>query len=208
MVFGNFVSSIDGVVAFEPEVKQSAGRLLSGGDEADRYLLGLLRAVADAVVVGAGTARDEAEHQWTPEHASPGHAAEFAEVRRALGLPSEPQVYILSGSGKLDPGSRAARTSTLLTGRQDLRSVLAGLRDRGHRRILTEGGPRLMGGLLRAKLVDELFLTVSPVLAGRDGGGRPGLVEGFRALPDDPRPARLLSLRRAGDLLFLRYAFA
>lgn len=158
------------------------------------------------MLVGAGTARDEAEHEWTPERASPEHAAEFAQVRRMLGLPPEPQVYILSGSGNLDPSSRAARTSTLLTGRQDLRAVLAGLRDRGHRRILTEGGPRLMGGLLRAKLVDELFLTVSPVLAGRDGAGRPGVVEGFRALPGDRRDARLLSLRRAGDLLFLRYA--
>ncbi len=209
VLYANFVATLDGVVAFEPGVARSAGRLISGGHPADRYLMGLLRACADAVVVGAGTARDEAEHEWTPERAAPSAAADFAAVRQRLGLAEKAPVFIVSGSGRLNPGSRAAQTSTVLTSgapRLDLRELVASLRRQGHRRILTEGGPRLMGGLLHAGLVDELFLTVAPVVAGRDAAGRPGFAEGVRLLPDQDERWRLLSAHRAGDLMFLRYA--
>jgi riboflavin biosynthesis pyrimidine reductase len=203
------VSTLDGVVAFEPGATPSAGRLISGGAPADRYLMGLLRACADAVVVGAGTARDEAEHEWTPERAAPSAAADFAALRQGLELPEKAPVYIVSGSGRVDPGSRAAQTSTVVTGgagRLDLAELIRSLRDQGHRRILTEGGPRLLGGLLRAGLVDELFLTVAPVVAGRDGAGRPGFAEGVRLLPDRDDRWRLLSVHRVEDMMFLRYA--
>lgn len=208
-MYGNFVASLDGVVAFEPGAAQSAGRVISGGHPADRYLMGLLRACADAVVVGAGTARDEAEHEWTPERAAPAAAADFAAVRQGLGLPAKAPVYIVSGSGRVDPASRAAQTSTVITSgtpRLDLSELFGSLRAKGHRRILTEGGPRLFGGLLREGLVDELFLTVAPVVAGRDGAGRPGFAEGVRLLPDRDERWRLLTAHRAEDLLFLRYA--
>lgn len=228
VVYANFVSSLDGVVAFEPDVTDSAGRVLSGGSPADRFLMGLLRACADAILVGAGTARDEAGHVWTPERAAPDSADLFAQVRRALGLGERPEVFIATSSGHLDPGSAGVSSSTVITteagaaelpdavrsvalgagARLDLGAVLAWLRGRGFRRILTEGGPRLLGGLLAGGHVDELFLSLAPVVAGRDGAGRPGFVEGLRLLPGSRRPARLLSVRRSDDdLLFLRYAF-
>jgi riboflavin biosynthesis pyrimidine reductase len=209
VVYANFVATLDGVVAFEPGLGASAGRLISGGAPADRYLVGLLRALADAVVVGAGTARDEAEHEWTPARAAPAAAAAFAALRAGLGLPAEAPVYIVSGSGRLDPGSRAAQTSTVLTSdatRLDLHELIASLRRRGHGRILTEGGPHLLGGLLEAGLVDELFLTLAPVVAGRAGPGRLGFAEGVRLLPERDARWRLLTAHRAGELLFLRYA--
>jgi riboflavin biosynthesis pyrimidine reductase len=196
-------------VAFEPGATPSAGRLISGGAPADRYLMGLLRACADAVVVGAGTARDEAEHEWTPERAAPSAAADFAAVRQNLGLPEKAPVYIVSGSGRVDPESHAARTSNVVTGgaqRLDLGELIGSLRSQGRRRILTEGGPRLLGGMLKAGLVDELFLTVAPVVAGREGAGRPGFAEGVRLLPDRDERWRLLSVHRAEDMMFLRYA--
>lgn len=208
MLYANFVASLDGVVAFEPGVTQSAGRVLSGGHPADRYLMGLLRACADAVVVGAGTARDEAEHEWTPERAAPAAAADFAAVRRQLGLGEKAPVFIVSGSGQIDPESHAAQTSTVVTSgatRLDLKEFIASLRRQGYRRILTEGGPRLMGALLEAGVVDELFLTVAPVVAGRDGPGRSGLAEGVKLLPDREERWRLLTAHRADDMLFLRY---
>jgi riboflavin biosynthesis pyrimidine reductase len=73
---------------------------------------------------------------------------------------------------------------------------------------VSEAGPLLFGQLVRAGLVDELFLTVSPQLAGRDAGHpRVPLVDGAALWPDAPRWARLASARSAGDHLFLRYRF-
>lgn len=203
------MASLDGVVAFEPGVTRSAGRVISGGHPADRYLMGLLRACADAVVVGAGTARDEAEHEWTPERAAPSAAADFVALRQRLHLAEQAPVFIVSGSGRVDPDSHAAQTSTVVTGdapRLDLKELIESLRERGLRRILTEGGPRLLGGLLEAGLVDELFLTIAPVVAGRDGPGRRGFAEGVQLLPDRDERWRLLSAHRAEDMMFLRYA--
>jgi riboflavin biosynthesis pyrimidine reductase len=72
--------------------------------------------------------------------------------------------------------------------------------------ILSEAGPRVFAALVAARLVDELFLTLSPILAGRmPGGGRLGLVEDADLVPAVPPEARLLSVRRDGAHLFLRY---
>ncbi|TME87430.1 MAG: hypothetical protein E6I43_03265, partial [Chloroflexi bacterium] len=57
-VYANFVSSIDGIVALEAGTAPSGG-IISGRNEADRFVMGLLRAFADAVLVGAGTVRAE-----------------------------------------------------------------------------------------------------------------------------------------------------
>src|SRR5262249_60722956 len=88
----------------------------------------------------------------------------------------------------------------------DPRSVVAALRERGHRRILCEAGPHTFGELLAADLVDELFLTRSPLLVGDAGTGtRLGLVEASDLLPGG-RQTRLVSVRRHGSHLFQRYA--
>jgi len=76
------------------------------------------------------------------------------------------------------------------------------------KRILIEGGPRLLGEFYAQRLVDEQFLTVAPHIAGRDyGDGRLGLVMGQAFAPDDTRWGTLTDVRRAGSHLFLRYAF-
>ena len=90
-----------------------------------------------------------------------------------------------------------------LSVRPDAAEALAELRERGRRRILCEGGPTLFGRLVAAGLVDELFLTLSPVLAG-DGLS---LVEGETLLPHRRVAATLAGVRRHGAHLFLRYAF-
>ena len=74
--------------------------------------------------------------------------------------------------------------------------------------ILVEGGPHLMGDFLAEQALDELFLTLAPQIAGRDGKvERPGLVMGKRFAPEDPRWGTLVSIKRGGSHLFLRYTF-
>jgi riboflavin biosynthesis pyrimidine reductase len=219
-VYANFVSSIDGVTSLEG--RRGSGSAISGRAGADRFVMGLLRALADAVLVGAGTMRADGGQPWTPAYLSPVHAEAFA----ALGRP-DPLLVVATTGGDLDPREAAFESPTLvvtteagaarLRGRLpssvrlraapalDGAGILAAIRTEGRRRVLTEGGPRLLTSLVAERLVDELFLTLSPVLAGRDGGSRPGLLTGLELLPGTRRPARLLSVKGHGSHLFLRY---
>lgn len=90
----------------------------------------------------------------------------------------------------------------------DIRSAVELLRERDHRRILSEAGPHVFGSLVEASLVDELFLTVSPLLAGRPPSGSFALLEGAALLPEHVQPARLRSARAHGSHLFLQYALS
>jgi riboflavin biosynthesis pyrimidine reductase len=109
-----------------------------------------------------------------------------------------------------DPAAGRPPACTILDlgGRPELppAEVLAAARAGGGSMVLTEGGPRLLGQLAASGLLDELFLTISPVLAGRADTARPGLVAARELLPGQIAPAELLTLRRHGSYLFLRYA--
>jgi riboflavin biosynthesis pyrimidine reductase len=227
-VYANFVSTLDGVVAI-PELAQS-NKLISAGSEGDRFVMGLLRAFADVVLIGAGTLAGSPRGTWTPERAYPPAAGAFAELRRRRGRSPAPELAVLSGRGSVaplhpalqagalvltsEPGAarlrpRLPETSTIVTlGEEtsiDPRRVIDVLRERGHRLILSEAGPHAFGALVDAGLVDELFLTLSPLLAGSaEQTRRFALVEGFDLVPLQVE-GRLLGLRRQGAHLFLRY---
>jgi riboflavin biosynthesis pyrimidine reductase len=225
----NFIQTIDGVVAI-PSVPKS-NSLIAAGSDADRFVLGLLRATADAVLVGTGTLRASPRGLWTGEQAYPDAAVGFAELRRRLGLAPAPETVVLTGSGALpESHPRFAEGALVLTtesgakrleGRLpeattvvalgdgetvDPREAVAALHARGHELIVSEAGPHTFASLVEARVVDELFLTVSPLLAGRSPlSERFGLVEGYEALPEHELRGRVLSARRAGEHLFLRY---
>jgi riboflavin biosynthesis pyrimidine reductase len=142
---------------------------------------------------------------------------------------------IVTASGKLDPGFAVlnqteipVRVLTTESGERELRAsspqveatvladgdeipaskIIAALSDLGAGLVLSEGGPQITGDMLAERLLDELFLTVAPQVAGRaDEPVRPGLVADRLFAPDDPRWAELVSVRRAANHLFLRYAF-
>lgn len=230
-LYANFVSSLDGVVALEGE--KNSSQMISGKSEADRFVMGLLRACADAVLIGAGTLRAAPGSLWTPTYIYPDAAAEFAELRKGLGRSDEPRLVLLTARGEMDPhhpaleagalvlttslgatklGNRLPGSSTVVAlgeGRAiDLVDVIATVRDEGHEVVLSEGGPTVIAGLLHAGLLNELFLTLSPILAGRSTArGRPGLVDGIELLPSRSFCGDLLSVRRHGSHLFLRHAF-
>jgi riboflavin biosynthesis pyrimidine reductase len=227
-LFANFVESADGVVAI-PSVPLS-NKLIAAGSAADRFLMGLLRACADVVVIGSGTLMGSSRGLWTAEQAFPDAAGGFVELRSRLGRPAEVDAAVLSASGGVDPAHPVFARGGLVLTTDEGAAFLAGklppeqivslgpgpfleagaavdaLRERGHRLILSEGGPRVFGSLLAAGLVDELFLTVSPLLTGRlIGDERLSLVEEADLVPGGTQGLRLLGVRRDGDHLFLRY---
>jgi riboflavin biosynthesis pyrimidine reductase len=230
VVYANFVTSVDGVAAVRSEQRSSAA--ISGRNPGDRLVMGLLRAWADVVLVGAGTLRAHPGGRWTAERAHPPAADAFAELRREAGLGPSPRFAVLSATGRLDVREPALEDATIITSGAGARSLADGLpgtaevvalddatlgpaaavdvlRSQGHRRILTEGGPNVMGTLVSAGAVDELFLTLSPVLVGRDDStARPGFVDGVALDPSSAAPASLLSARRLDSYLFLRYRLA
>jgi riboflavin biosynthesis pyrimidine reductase len=229
VVYSNFVSSLDGVVTLGSGI--SAGSVLSGKHPGDRFLMALLRACADAVVIGAGTMRATPGHIWTPAHVFPDLAADFAVLRKSLGLSFEPRLVLLTATGDLDfkhpalvkgavilttkavanqIGSKlppACEVIALGAGKTlEIKHAMGELTKMGFDVVLTEGGPTVMGELIRAGLLDEMFLTLSPVLAGRNKEQRFGMVEGVELMPKAPVWNRLLSARRQDDYLFLRYS--
>jgi riboflavin biosynthesis pyrimidine reductase len=192
--------------------------------------MALLRACADAVVIGAGTLRATPGHLWTPAHVYPALATEFTALRSRLGRSLEPPLVVLTGSGDIDAshpaivkgaivmtttagaramGSRLPKTCEVVAmgeGKSlDVGHAVGELRGRGMKVLLTEGGPHLVGRLVEAGLLDETFLTVSPVMAGRKTEDRLGMVEGVELLPDRGVWNSVMSIRRHGDYLFLRY---
>jgi riboflavin biosynthesis pyrimidine reductase len=210
----NFVTSVDGAVTVNG---YSEG--LSGAT--DKYVFGRLRMICDALLVGAGTLRhegyravklDEVRRAWRREH----------------GLPEYPPIVIISHRLALDPthpalaeapvrpivvshaAAPADRLALLADAAEvlvcgdtevDLRMAVDELAKRGLRQLLCEGGPHLLGSLTAADLVDEMCLTLSPLLAG-PGAGR------ITAGPP-VSPVRHLSLRHAvaaDGALLLRYA--
>jgi riboflavin biosynthesis pyrimidine reductase len=224
LLYANFVSSVDGVVAL-PGVGESGG-VVSGNSEPDRFVMGLLRAVADAVLIGAGTFRAGGGGLWHPEAAFPEARDQFAHLRKQLSLRPNPLLVVVTASGHIDPTQPALHDCLIITTSQgkarlhgklpsgariavldaqhfESCSLLDLLHTHGLQVMLTEGGPSLAGQLLAAGLLDELFLTTSPRLFGRrPGDERKSLVE---SVDLGGRAMNLLSVRRHESHLFLRY---
>lgn len=210
LVYANFVSTLDGVVSYDVPGSDSAA-VVSGGHAGDRFVLALLRAIADAVIVGAGTLRKEPASVWTPEHVFPEAGDDFAGLRRALALPPRPLTVIVSASGNVDrslPAFTSGVPVHVVTGARSPREIIGiARRESGGERILTEGGPTLLGHFVEAGAVDELFLTIAPRLAGRSELlRRISLIEGTAFAPGDAPRGRLVSVKAADDYLFTRFA--
>jgi riboflavin biosynthesis pyrimidine reductase len=236
----NFVSTLDGIVSFNIP-GQSEGAQISKSNEEDRFIMGLLRASADAVLVGSGTLQAVGpKGTWLPESVYPAAKDLYRKYRtEVLRKPEYPLVVVVTGTGGLDLASavfHTPRTSVLIltteqgkwrlsqNGSEALASVEVkalsnaekGIspsailtllkRDAGVELLLHEAGPTLFGEFLADGLMDELFLTVAPQIAGRVAGRpRPGLVANVEFSPATAPWWKLLSTKSAADYLFLRY---
>ena len=209
----NFISSVDGAVTVGTVSKglQTPG---------DKRVYDNLRTQADAILVGAGTARTE---QYGPARLTP----EQVTQRRSLGFTKPPAIAVISETLALDPDTTlftAATTRTIVITHSsaptdhraalaevadvivagessvDLPLALAMLAERGLTRILCEGGPQLFGALLAAGCVDELCVTTSPLLVG------PGPGRMIAGIPDTtPVRLRLSHVLEEDGALFCRY---
>lgn len=232
-VFANFVSTMDGVVSLGAPDRHRGGEI-SGFSDLDRIVMGLLRAVADFVLIGSGAVRALPEHVWTAECICPEMGTAYQMLRRALDKPPQPTTVIVSQNADLPAGARVFREDgpapLILTNARGARTlevrpigstqivpvkpegsltpteVLRALEQQRRPWILIEAGPRLVAEFLAAGCLDELFLTLSPQIAGRDDSEvRPGFVQGQLFAPENPVWGELLSVRRGGNHLFLRY---
>lgn len=181
-VRANFITSVDGGATADG----SSGTM---GGPGDRHIFNLLRELADVIVVGAGTVRVEG---YSGAHL----AVAQRQGRQVRGQSELPQLAIVTKSGRLDRDmavftrtevpplvltctAAAAETSRRLgdlcevldcsggdPAEVDETALLAGLAARGMRRVLTEGGPMLLGAFVDRGLLDELCLTIAPYLVG------------------------------------------
>lgn len=209
-VRANMISTLDG------SATGSEGRSASIGSAADRAVFDVLRCLADVIMVGMGTVREE-------KYAPPLPNDDFADRRRASGQQPAPVLAIVSGSGLVPAGelftgpnpsyvittaradldrlrSIAGPDRVIVAGDQDLdaEDAVKALAGRGLKRVLLEGGPTLLGSMLAVARVDELCLTWSPLLVAGDG---PRIARGAGA-DLAARPAHLIV---AGDMLIGRW---
>ena len=212
-VRANFVASLDGAAAVD-------GRAGGLGNETDVRIFARLRALADVILVGSGTARAEG---YGPMRT----AAEWRDLR--LGRSATAPIAVVTNSGHLDTTAplfteapAEARTIVILpaaVGRErrqqlaraadvivagqdevDPTSAIAQLVERGYPRISCEGGPRFFSSLIETNCLDELCLTTSPLLVGSDA---PRITHG-EALAT-PRHMGLARLLTDGSFLYSRY---
>ena len=218
-VRANMVASLDGAATL---LGRSGG--LSG--EADRQVFAMLRAITDVILVGAGTVRAEKYAPVRPESEGlrwawlrDGRTSSppIAVITRGLDLDLDSPlltdaprhattIVITTESAPADRRAAAARGADVVVAGDesvDISAAVAGLTMRGHRHILAEGGPHLLSEIANAGHLDELCLTVSPLLAG-PGAGR--ITQG-PPLPDGPvaRPFTLAHLLADEGYLFCRY---
>jgi len=236
-IISNFVSTLDGVVTLNVP-NHNGGGDISGFNQQDHMLMGLLRAISDAIIVGAGTLRVARNHRWTASYIYPPLADAYQQLRSNLGKSELPLNVFVTELGNIDLGLPVFQLAELpiliVTTKQghdriqaqaippsvqiasverngplSAQAILKAVtRVRRCEVILTEGGPQLFGNFLSEKCLNELFLTLSPQIAGRDGHiERGGIVAGKIFAPDHPLWGKLISIKRGGSHLFLRYAF-
>jgi riboflavin biosynthesis pyrimidine reductase len=207
----NMIGSLDGAAWWD----NRTGQL---GNEADRRLFQLLRGLADVVIVGAGTVRIE---NYGPVTAGPGWDSlragrppvpPLAVVSRGLDLDFDAPIFTAARERTIllttqaAPASRRkaaeSRADVIVAGRDSInfRTAVTELTARGHSRLLCEGGPRVLAQITAAELLDELCLTLSPVMLAGD----PARILNGPRLPD-PERFRLAHVHRDQDYLFLRY---
>jgi riboflavin biosynthesis pyrimidine reductase len=182
-VRANMVTSADGAATIR-------GRSAGLSSDADRSLFALLRSLSDVILVGAGTARAERYSAARPDEMWPGlrdgaaPVPAIAVVTRRISLdlasplvsaamPEARTILITTEQAPPELRSQALKNADVIVAGDDsadLGYALRALAERGYHRVLAEGGPQLLGELAADELLDELCLTISPLVASGAAG--------------------------------------
>jgi 2,5-diamino-6-(ribosylamino)-4(3H)-pyrimidinone 5'-phosphate reductase len=215
--------SINMAMSADGKISTRRRESFSLGSSEDRRLMDTLRAQADAVVVGASTVRHDGwairvrTREIREKRLARGRSPHPLNVvvSRALDLPAKSQFFThprterLVITTKAAPATRVRRFAKLaevvVLPRKTIRAVdiVDTLAERGVKRLLVEGGGELNYSLFAEELVDELYLTITARIIG--GGDAPTPVDGKGFLEATQKPLTLVSSRRRGDEVFLRY---
>lgn len=197
-MFSNFVTSLDGVVTLGIP-GHSGGGEISGFNRHDRFLMGLLRAVADVIIISSGILAVAPDQTWTPEAIYPPMAEEYRALRAFLGKEGPPPAVVITARGEINLDIPALQSLSqplaILTSRQGalnlkrrslpggVEIVVANADDlipveeiiKTIKKIaptglyLMEAGPHLQAEFIAGGQLDEIFLTLAPQIAGRTG---------------------------------------
>lgn len=239
-VIGNFVKAVDGPVTFG---KGNANPLF--GDRQDRLLMSILRALADAVIVGKDTLMDDppnATWHWKTTVPS-GEAELLREFAQHLNKQTKQKNVFVSGSGTgfdfsrgvfydedVEPiiattnsGAKQIERDIAASGRSpavkiwilddvrggvDLAGLLTKLWQADSSLVLLEGGPALYGDFEARNLVDEIFLTQRPFVAGNSKQSPRPTFSGYSYPPGEQKQLALVSIKQSSEgLLFFRWKY-
>jgi riboflavin biosynthesis pyrimidine reductase len=193
------------VCTLDGAVRSPAGLSAGISGPGDRAVFAMGRRTADVVLVGAGTARAEGYGPAKVPIALVTARLDL-DLGAALFVEAEHRTILLTvaavGPARLEAAAEVADVVVCGQAEVDLRLAVAALRERGLHRVVCEGGPALLAAVCAAGLLDELCLTLSPLLAGAgDAGGR---LLGMPALPG-PLSLRLGQVLEEDGFLFTRY---
>ncbi len=194
----NMVATLDGAVT-APD-----GRSAAISSDADRALFATMRRLADVVLVGAGTARTEGYRPARLPIALVTARLDLDLTSPLLAAAEHRTIVLTAGSAGTDRIRAAGEVADVVVcgdDHVDLVVAVAALRERGLQQVLCEGGPTLLGSVAARGLLDELCLTMSPLLVG--GGNLPRILGG-PALPATLR-LELAHLLESDGTLFSRY---
>jgi riboflavin biosynthesis pyrimidine reductase len=169
-IISNFATTLDGVVSLNVKGHLSGGDI-SGFNAQDRMVMGLLRAVADAVIIGTGTLNADRHHVWTAEAICPRFADEYRRLRAALGKRGLPLNVVVSSRGRLDlrlPVFASGKVPALIL------TTAAGAKQLLKQRVPDAVEIRAMrssAGVIRARsIIDEVCRAIAGKLILVEGG--------------------------------------
>jgi riboflavin-specific deaminase-like protein len=231
-IYSNFAISRDGRISFNLPGQRSA-RYVTKAVPHDRWLMGVLRMKADAVLIGDGTIQAEPDYLSTPASIYPDDAAAYCAQRQADGRAAIPLTVILSAEGRIPEDAECLHNdkqhlivATTCKGAERVKALphsnqlevlelgetlvdlqqLVGILYKKYavQTMLCEGGATVFGNLLQADLVDDEFVTWCPTFVGRSPDCfRPSYCEGVAWTPQSAPYSKPISMHKAGNYFYL-----
>lgn len=191
--YTNFVSTVDGKV----QVLKNTKDYWPIGSKADYKTLLELRSYADCLIHGKNTAKDFGEITMQSLNSSM-----FKKMRKKVEKTLDLPYVILTSNPTALPKSL---TGNVIVPKGGIPSLVRYLKEQGFQNILIEGGSTLLASFLKEDLIDEIFLTIAPKIYGNEKNKTLTLVEGYLFPKNATKKLSLLSVKKLGSELFLRY---